>query len=328
MRTVPSDVPVPILGPAFERRQTPQSDPWWQDSVVLCWWDAGNRIGGFHRIGHQPNLPDGPSVELSTNLFLADRVLKRCEQLPLREEDRRPDGFGCGDGSVRFAFTDHAIWRFAGEDVSGELHVRNVHDPVDIYPKRGDVGERIAAGHLEAAGRVTGELTVEGRRFAVDGAAIRDHGWGVRHWDEILVHRWLAVSFGEDATVYAVSILTRSGQLADFGCVVRGDELAYADDLEIVTFLERDGVSHRGGTLRMRLATGEVVVLEAEPIQKGVVSWMARRAAINDTICRFTWGDRVGYGDFETSNNPCAGATEPPVGLQAFVRDGLHHVRP
>jgi hypothetical protein len=88
--------------------------------------------------------------------------------------------------------------------------------------------------------------------------------------------------------------------------------------------LERDGLTHRGGTVRMVLATGEVVELRAEPLQKGIISFMAGRSAINDTICRFSWGDRVGVGDFEISNNAAAGLSEPVFAINGVLADGLH----
>ena len=207
-----------------------------------------------------------------------------------RDDDRLPNGFGSGDGTVAYEFGDHATWTFQQEELSGELHISDFHPAVDIYPKGGQLAERVTAGHLEAAGAVTGRLTFAGSPYDIDGLAIRDRGWGVRIWEEILAHRWVAASFGAEATVYAVSLLGTSGQIAHFGCVILGDTLTYATDVDIITYLERDGVTHRGGHVRMELADGEIVDLEAEPLQKGAVSWMAGKAAINDTVCRISWG--------------------------------------
>lgn len=323
---MPNDSQIVALGVADERPHKPGDHPWWQDSAVLCWWDLAHSIGGYHRIGHQPGHPDGPRIELSNNIFSADRVLKRCASLALRDDDRLPNGFGSGDGTVAYEFGDHATWTFQQEELSGELHISDFHPAVDIYPKGGQLAERVTAGHLEAAGAVTGRLTFAGSPYDIDGLAIRDRGWGVRIWEEILAHRWVAASFGAEATVYAVSLLGTSGQMADFGCVIRGDTLTYATDVDIITYLERDGVTHRGGHVRMELADGEIVALEAEPLQQGAVSWMAGKAAINDTVCRITWGERVGICDFEISNNASAGGTEPVCAINGFLRDGLHEV--
>ena len=325
MRVSPSGTEVTPAGLAAERRQTPQSDPWWQDSVVLAWWDLKLGVGGYHRIGHQPGHPDGPRVELVNNVFSHDKIFKRCQSLPLTESARLENGFG-SDGTVSYVFDDHPVWTFASPEVDGVLHLRDHHEAVDIYPKGGHLAERISSGHLEAAGVVTGTLTLDGRTYEIDGLAIRDRGWGVRHWDEILAHRWVAANFGPEASVYAVSVLGADGTLSDFGCVIRGDELMYAKKVDIVTYMERDGLTHRGGHVRLELVDGEVVELRAEVLAKGAVSWMVQTTNVNDTLCKATWAERVGICDFEISNNASAGKGRPVMALNGVIHDGLHEV--
>ena len=307
-----------------EVRQPAEPHEMWQDSVVLAWWDLSAGVGGYHRLGVQPGHPQGPTAHLSHGFFTADRVYKRNVSLPLSAHDVASPDWVTGDGTCRYSYTDHGMWTFDEEHVAGELHLHDYHPAVDIYPKSGQVGQRMASGHLEAGCRVTGRVRIDDAEFDVDGMAIRDRGWGLRYWEEILVHRWAVATFGPEETVYAVSILGSHGQVHDFGALVRGTEMVPATEIDVVTFMERDGVSHRGGTARIVLATGEVVELAAEPLQKGILSFMAGKSAINDTICRFTWGDRVGVGDFEISTNPAAGSSEPVLALNAILADGLH----
>jgi len=47
-------------GPEANIRQKPGPSPHWQDSVVLAWWEPSLSIGGFHRLGYQPNHPTTP----------------------------------------------------------------------------------------------------------------------------------------------------------------------------------------------------------------------------------------------------------------------------
>jgi hypothetical protein len=315
------------LGPESEVRQAPEQDEMWQDSVVLCWWDLESSVGGYHRIGHQPLHRDGPRAHLSSAFFTADRVLKRNESVPLRDEDRLPSGgFGWGGGACTFELTDHPVWTFRHDDASGELHLSDFHSPVDIYPKSGQLAERITSGHLEAGAGVAGQLTIGGERHQVDGLAFRDHGWGTRHWNEVLAHRWVAATFGSEATVLAISVLSSDGHIADFGCVIRGDDRIPVSDVDIVTYLERDGLTHRGGHVRMVLPDGEIVEMDAEVLQKAAVFWMADQFAINETMCRITWGDRVGICNFEVSNNPAAGRSRPVAAINGVVEDGLHAI--
>ena len=80
------------------------------------------------------------------------------------------NGFNCGDDSCIFEYTDHAIWKIKDEDVSAELHVYDYHTPVDIYPKKGALGEDVAPNHMEVAARVEGELTIGGPAWVIDSA--------------------------------------------------------------------------------------------------------------------------------------------------------------
>lgn len=310
---------------SWEIRQPAEPHEMWQDSAVLAWADLARGVGGYHRIGVQPGHPDGPAAHLSHGFFAADRIYKRNVTLPLSAEDLASPDWPAGGGTCRYSYSDHGgVWTFDEEDVSGELRLHDFHPAVDIYPKSGQVGQRIASGHLEAGCRVTGQVRIGDTEFHVDGMGIRDRGWGLRFWEEILVHRSAVATFGPHETVYAVSILGSHGTVHDFGALVRGAELVPATEVDVVTFLERDGLTHRGGTVRMVLATGEVIELRAEPLQKGIISFMAGRSAINDTICRFAWGDRIGVGDFEISNNAAAGASEPVFAINGVLADGLH----
>jgi hypothetical protein len=320
-------VSITKLGPEREARQEPEHDPAWQDSVVMCWWDLASGIGGYHRIGHQPRHPDGPRAHLSTAIFTADRVFKRNVSVPLTDADRLPGGgWAWNGGECAYTFGDHAQWMFAHAELSGELHVRDFHQPVDIYPKGGQVSERITSGHLEAGGRIEGTLRFDGRDYTIDGLAFRDHGWGKRHWNEVLAHRWVVATFEDGAVALAISILASAGQIAGFGAVIDGENYLSAREVDIETTLLPDGLTHRGGRARMVLESGETVELTAEPLQKGVIFWMADQFAITDTLCRYQWGERVGIGTFELSNNPLAGSARPLVAINGVLDDGLHVV--
>lgn len=296
----------------------------WQDSVVLAWWDLERGVGGYHRIGQHPNHPDGPRAHLCNAFFAADCVYKRSEFIPIRAQDVTERTFGCGDDTVTFEFTDHASWRFDQKEVTGELHITDFHPPVDIYPKTGQLADRITTGHLEVGGAVRGEITLNGTTYQIDGLAFRDHGWGKRYYEDFVCHRWIAATFGPELTVLAVSVLGTSDAIADFGCVIRDNTLTYADKIDILTYLEHDGITHRGGRLRMDLPGGEVAEFDIEPLQKGAVSMVADVVSVTDTMSRITWGDKVGICDFEISNNPGRGRHRPRFAINGITEDGLH----
>lgn len=296
----------------------------WQESVLLCWWDLNNKLGGVHRIGHQPFHRDGPKVHVWNNLFAPSCVYKRTEILPLRAKDTFVTGFGGGDDSFKFEFTDHAIWTFQQKEVSGQLHVHDFHTPVDIYPKMGTLAEQISSGHLEVGSSVSGSLTLNGKHYNVEGMAFRDHGWGRRDWNILLTHRWIGATFGPDLSILANSTLLIGDVNYEFGCVMRDNKIIYTDKVDIVTYLEHDGLTHRGGHLHMELTTGEILDIELEVLQKGSVNWAADTMAITDTMCRMVYGDRIGICNFEISNNATRGRHRPTFALNGFTENGLH----
>jgi hypothetical protein len=310
-------------GPKEEVPQKIGADPFWQESVVLVWYDAKNQIGGFHRIGHEPNCEAGPQVSLSNNIFSPEWVFKRADVISLREGDRGENTFNCGDDTCIFEYIDHPVWYIKDQEVSAEIHAQDVHTPVDIYPKSGTLGEDIAPNHMEVASTVSGKLTIKGKEFDIDGLAFRDHGWGKRDWDAFLSHRWIAGVFDENLSLLAMTLIGVDDKLINMGCVFRDNQLIYTDEVEIVTYLESDGLSHRGGQVTMKLSTGEVFEIECTPIQKGAVS-MVHCVPVVDTLCEMRMDDKIGFCDFETANNTLQGKRKPVVGMNAFVENGMH----
>ncbi len=82
----------------------------WQESVFLLWWDLVQGIGGFYRIGHEINHATGPMIALWSTTFSPHGHYKKTTYLPLRPEDRLPDGFGSGEGTVRYTFDGQCVW--------------------------------------------------------------------------------------------------------------------------------------------------------------------------------------------------------------------------
>ena len=99
---------VHVYGPEDEAAHTPGPQPHWQESVVLIWWDARRGVGGYHRIGHEPNHDGGHAV-LWHNLFTPQGVHRRNHVLPLRPEDRLANGFGGGRDGYRFEYAEHLL---------------------------------------------------------------------------------------------------------------------------------------------------------------------------------------------------------------------------
>lgn len=312
-------------GPEQEGPQKPGSDPFWQDSVVLVWWDLKNQVGGMHRIGHEMNVTGGPQVTLWNYVFSPEHIFKREDRLPLRDGDRDGRRFNSGDDSCIFEYTDHPVWRINDHNVSAELHVEDHHTPVDIYPKKGAMADDVAPNHMEVAGRISGELTLMDKTYHIDGLAFRDHGWGTRKWDVFVGHRWMAGVLTDGTMLFAQTFHSSDDQLVRFGCVIKNNTLTYATHVDILMYLEPDGLTHRGGRVEMTLSTGEEIQVECTPLQKGVVSWIHGIACV-DTLCRIEHDGIEGICDFETTNNALRGSQRPGLAINAVLENGMTHL--
>ena len=51
-----------VYPPEDEGAHAHGTAPNWQQSVVLVWWDLKQSIGGYLRIGHEPNHNGGEAV--------------------------------------------------------------------------------------------------------------------------------------------------------------------------------------------------------------------------------------------------------------------------
>ena len=121
----------------------------------------------------------------------------------------------------------------------------------------------------------------------------------------------------------AVSVLGTDNTEAKFGVVIRDNKLIYSKSLDILTYMETDGLSHRGGHVTMELTTGEILEIELEVLQKGVVSSM-NGMSVCDTMCKMLYEDKVGMCDFEISNNATRGTFRPYVAQNAIIQNGMH----
>ncbi|KAF7548893.1 hypothetical protein G7Z17_g6764 [Cylindrodendrum hubeiense] len=197
-----------IRGDETKVRQSPGPTSNWQDSVVLVWWDDENKIGGFHRLGHEPNRSTGGEAIIWTNIVTPTGIFKRVQTNTLREADKLPGGgFGSGDDtcSVEYVDGDH-IWTIDEPEqaITARIVHRDTGPNVDCFPKRGSMEKDFSTAHFDIPGRVTGQLTFSGRKYDIKGLSLRDHGWGNRDWGESAYsHRWLVGTAGESFSFIA-----------------------------------------------------------------------------------------------------------------------------
>jgi hypothetical protein len=296
------------------------TDGHWQESVFLHWYDLAAGLGGVHRIGHEPNR-DGGRAALQCGLFGSDglRYRRSDDELAL-EAARSERGFRAGGSN----------WHVDGEVPRIEVHEPGVdldlrlHDfyPItSFFPSSGSLVEEFASHHYESSGRAVGTATVDGRSVEVDAFYHRDHSWGIRKTATLLSHRWVSGSFGPALSFGSTAWHAADGSFVKVGYVVRDGEITFAEDVDIVTWLEADGFTHRGGVVTWYLPNGEELRLECHLLDAVVAE--LHSAKYIDALCRVEYQGRIGVCDFEISNNARNGSATPSLALAANSVDGL-----
>lgn len=298
-------------------------DPLWQESVVITWFDEKAGIGGFHRIGHEPRGNGGRGVATSW-LLVATREgtrFRRHDNLLLQPSDRARDLFGVG-GRHEMRFDGRAAWTVKEDDCDLYLVAEDYTPRFDLFRSGGTVTDDFAPGHLEAGGRVKGEVTLAGKRYEVDGLCYRDHSWGKRDWTTLLSHRWIAGTCGPQLTFNAAAWHGTDGSLRTFGIVVRDGKVSYATDVDILVYQECDAMTHRGGRLALTLPGGEKIVVEPREVVGGTLTLHNGIACI-DELCTFEYQGAKGFCDFEITTNPRNGSGPVSALIRATDQDGI-----
>jgi hypothetical protein len=300
------------------------ANEFWQESVVLHWYDARHDIGGYLRIGHEPNLQGGLTCLWCSCVNGDGTVFNHNEKFAMTAADRISNGFAVGD-VCRFEFDGDCPWTVDDKGYEAKLVAKDIHQPIDLYPSdTGTLSDDYCKDHLEVASRVTGTVYLDGNHYDIDGFGYRDHSWGVRRWQTLLTHRWVTGVLGPTSSFGCMSWHAEDNTLNIWGYLIRGDAVHYATAADVVTFVEQDGLTHRGGIVYMSLPDGEKIEIHCKPIGPGAMSSNQGMFCL-DVICVATCGDLVGYCDFETSVNPLRGTHAPTKATYGILDNGLFH---
>ncbi|MEI9997526.1 MAG: hypothetical protein WDM91_23225 [Rhizomicrobium sp.] len=229
----------------------------WQESVVLTWQDVTQSIGGFFRIGHQPNRALG--ICTFGIVSSGGRCFNRSRpNIPITASDRFQNGFQI-DKFLRAEFEQgRSLWTAHDDDCDIALHVTDIHPQYDTWALSGlhnDFRAKFAASHTEVAGLVAGTVRLGDRDWKIKGFAYRDHSWGVRdHSDPAAALAnlfWLVGSFGKDFVICACETVSRSAKRFNTGFVIKDGEIDRPVMRDISFNVELDGISTRGARCRI-----------------------------------------------------------------------------
>lgn len=320
-----------VLPVADEWPHEPEPDTAWQESVVLCFQDIEQRLGGFIRIGHHPNRGVGnctfgvvgPGVGYNRSTI----------DVPMRVGDRCADGFAI-DGFLSASFgAGRSRWTANDTDCALELEVENLHPQYDAWALSGLSGgfrEKFAAMHTEVAGRVRGSMRIGEQSWNIDGCGFRDHSWGVRkHGDPdaaLATFFWLVGSLGPDFIFSMSESITYSGMRNRTGFVIKDGEIARPMTLDA-----RFGVTLDGMTMRDAQVTFDAGALgEHRLILEGLGNVMlgmgGRYLEVGMPAIGHCDGRRGGV-HLSTMFNARGGIGQPPMLFGTSPGNGLYRTR-
>jgi hypothetical protein len=302
-------------------------NPLWQESVLLHWYDRRQGIGGWHRVGHEPNNQGGRAAIWSYVFDRSGWQYRRCGEVPLTPADCYAGGFGAGS-ALKFGYQDNvATWTLDDGPLRAEIQCRNLFPIVDPFPKADEVAAKRFPSHFEVAGRVTGHVTHEGRKVAIDGYGYRDHSWGGRDWQNGMPnHRWFTGTLGGELSFAAITAQAPTGRLTRVGYVHRHGETVQARNVDVVTYLEPDGLTHRGGELTLDLPTNDIVQVRFRT--RAGVLFQRGSVVMVEHMCDAEGMGMQGYCDAEISSNPRLGKGEVLLSLNATTTDGFSTYTP
>jgi hypothetical protein len=305
------------LVPADEHMHENTGESNFNESMYFNFFDAGQRLGGFLRIGNRPN--EGVA-ETTICLYRPDgSVLFNFKRAPIADNSRFEAG------GMRFAVEKpferlHAA--YAGKacllrepmamSEPGRAFKENPFVPVEVdlaiegvgpmfggEPEEHREGEmEFARGHYEQHHRATGRVAIDGEVFALDGYGLRDHSWGPRSWQAPASYRWLTANFGPELGFMGSWITRPDGVETRGGFVHRGRDLVLVKDIRIDTdFVGPEQVHDR---IRATLTCADGATLAVEGRVLSLIPLRNRREGkvtrISEGMTEWRCEGRTGYG--------------------------------
>ena len=215
----------------------------WNESRYVDFWDAGQKVGGWLRIGNRPNegraemsvcinLPDGRTGFMFDRPKISANTLNSGSQSweivrPWYENrvQYRGDLMIMTDP---WLLTDpkraYATAPRERAEIDLRCHSTGLHavmgfdqDHIDriFLPGQADF-------HYQHLARTTGSVRVGNRTWAVNGRGGKDHSWGPRNWHAKIYLRWLIAGVDDDNGFVLVRAVgptkkTRSGFVLERG---------------------------------------------------------------------------------------------------------------
>jgi hypothetical protein len=304
-----------------DRPHAHSNGPDWQESVLFTWFDEKNGLGGFYRLGHEPQHEAG---NCCFGVFVTDgqRYRWNVSGAPLLAGDRAESHMALGPTRATLGDQLHLVADFP--ECMVDLTFEDYHARFDYLDLVGVARDDFVAHHYEVAGLMAGRVILAGRRYDIHAQAYRDRSWGNRFWSQFRSARWWPIVFGRDLSMQVVHLLSSDGKFRRYGYVMRNGVPEQLRSSRMVVPVEDDAFTYRRAQLELQTQRGDRLLIEHE-VKDGIVLQVRGFAAI-EGIGVATLNGRSGFGNLEANSNPLGGNQAPASAFFANMGSGLSQI--
>jgi hypothetical protein len=282
----------------------------WNESFYFNFYDRGQDICGFMRIGLKPNkkqkdvfcflmLPDGSVMGMKDSVAMEDNELTASGLKLVKVEDERT-------WHLEFSGELPKMHKDAEkESVSFALDftaLNNIYDYREsVSGDKEKMAQAVASEHTEQFGKTTGKLNIGTRVYDINALGERDHSWGVRDWTAPRMWVWITCQFDDGYAFNLTKLFMDKGEV-DAGFIHIDGKNVPIMRADIVTEYNRDNSPN---TVYMALhdKEGDVHGVKAVVKHKATMPFASRDGKVvshmHECLAKFTLDDDVGYGIVE-----------------------------
>ncbi|QLH74706.1 MAG: hypothetical protein HPY73_04095 [Methanomassiliicoccales archaeon] len=281
----------------------------WNESFYFNFYDRGNDLTGFMRIGLVPNkkqknvfaylmLPDGSIAGLKDVVEMSDNELS-AKGLVLEKLE--------ADKKWKMKFSGQVMRLHKGEqtqvEASFDLEFVALNEPFDYRkcvttPEKEKISQAVASEHIEQVGSITGTVKVGDREYTVRALGERDHSWGPRDWTAPRFWLWVTCQFNEGYAFNITKLEMDKGEV-DAGFLFMDGQNIPIVKVDIAKELHADG-SPSELYMAMYDAEGNVYGIKGVTKHKAMLRFdgedKKHHAVMWETLTKFKLDDEVGYG--------------------------------
>jgi hypothetical protein len=305
-----------------DRPHAHSDSPDWQESVLFTWFDEKNGLGGFYRLGHEPQYGTGNCCfgVFTTN---GRRYRWNVSGAALMAGDRAESHMALG--STRATLGDQLRLAADFSECKVDLTFEDYHARFDYLALVGVARDDFVAHHYEVAGLMRGRVILAGQSYDIHAQAYRDRSWGNRFWNQFRSARWWPIVFGPDLSMQVVHLLSADGKFRRYGYVMRHGVPEQLRESRIVLPVEDDAFTYRRAQLELVTQHGERLFIEHE-VKDGIVLQVRGFAAV-EGIGVAKLDGRSGFGNLEANSNPLGGNQAPAFVFFANMGCGLSQIK-